>query len=63
MLYRSATMQLSLKLLNSKPVGPLCNHSKVREECMPDVPFGSIGKIGGGGATAASVAGPQRLAS
>ena len=43
MLYRSATMQLSLKLLNSKPVGPLCNHSKVREECMPDVPFGSVG--------------------
>ena len=56
-------MQLSLKLLNSKPVGPLCNHSKVREECMPDVPFGSIGKIGGGGATAASVAGPQTLTS
>lgn len=37
-------MQLSLKLLNSKPVGPLCNQSKVRQECMPDVPFAVIGK-------------------
>jgi hypothetical protein len=44
MLYGSATMQLSLKLLNSKPVGRLCNQSKVREECMSDVPFGSIGR-------------------
>jgi hypothetical protein len=39
-------MQLSLKLLNSKPVGLLCNQSKVREECMSDVPFGSIGETG-----------------
>ena len=37
-------MQLSLKLLNSKPVRPLCNQSKVREECMPDVPFAVLGK-------------------
>jgi hypothetical protein len=40
MLHSSATMQLSLKLLNSKPIGPLWMQSKVREPCMPDVPIG-----------------------
>ena len=39
-------MQLSLKLLNSKPVGPLCNQSKVRQECMPMYPLRLSAKIG-----------------
>src|SRR5450432_3428149 len=39
MLHESATMQLSLKLLNSNPVRPLCTQSKVREACMSDVPY------------------------
>ena len=41
-------MQLSLKLLNSKPVDGLCTQSKVREACMSDVPSGIIGRIGEG---------------
>jgi hypothetical protein len=40
MLHSSMTMQLSLKLLNSKPVDGECTQSKVRETCMPDVPYG-----------------------